>query len=133
MANRKLISWRIDSLSESDQVKLNAWLDQQQNIQKSITNVVMHTINQLGISDVMSFENQKRLYQDFAAGAPAPVAPVVIVKEPVSNEPVEPASVPHVEQIDGEKYIVQPDPEPQQVKNNENKNDDDIYGALGDL
>lgn len=107
MAKRKLISWRIDNLSVEEQDKLNAWLDQQHNIQKSITNVVMHTINQIGISDVMSFENQKRLYQDFAAGAQAPVVPVITQKV-VTAEPKRVVETTVVEVKNIEKQPVEP-------------------------
>jgi len=63
-SNRKLISWRIDSLDPREQEIINEWLDNQQNIQKSITNVVQHMINRFGTTDIMSFENQRVLYTE---------------------------------------------------------------------
>jgi len=63
-SNRKLISWRIDSLDQREQDIINEWLDNQQNIQKSITNVVQHMINRFGTTDIMNFENQRALYTE---------------------------------------------------------------------
>lgn len=63
-SNRKLISWRIDSLDLREQEIINEWLDNQQNIQKSITNVVQHMINRFGTTDIMNFENQRALYTE---------------------------------------------------------------------
>lgn len=63
-SNRKLISWRIDSLDLREQEIINEWLDNQQNIQKSITNVVQHMIDRFGTTDIMNFENQRALYTE---------------------------------------------------------------------
>lgn len=60
--NRKLISWRIEKLEQTQQDTINDWLDNQQNIQQSLTNVVLHMINRFGTTDIMNYENQKALY-----------------------------------------------------------------------
>lgn len=87
MANRKLISWRIDNLDQREQDEINAWLDQQQNIQKSITNVVQHMINRFGHTDIMSYNNQRALYTDTENTVGVLVDPVV---NQTSKEVIEP-------------------------------------------
>lgn len=60
--DRKLVSWRLEKLEKDQQVAINAWLNAQQNIQLSLTNVVQHMIDQFGIIDIMNYDVQKVLY-----------------------------------------------------------------------
>lgn len=62
MENRKLVSWRLEKLDKKQQDTINAWLDAQQNIQLSLTNVVQHMIDRYGITDIMNYDVQKSLY-----------------------------------------------------------------------
>ena len=62
MENRKLVSWRLEKLEKKQQDTINAWLNAQQNIQLSLTNVVQHMIDRYGITDIMNYDVQKLLY-----------------------------------------------------------------------
>lgn len=62
MENRKLVSWRLEKLDKKQQDTINAWLDKQQNIQLSLTNIVQHMIDRYGITDIMDYDVQKSLY-----------------------------------------------------------------------
>lgn len=62
MENRKLVSWRLEKLEKKQQDTINAWLNAQQNIQLSLTNVVQHMIDRYGITDIMNYDVQKSLY-----------------------------------------------------------------------
>lgn len=74
--SRKIISWRLERLSEHEQSVINQWADQQDNIQQSITNLVMHAINRFGPTvDIMNFDIQKALHAEgLATGVTVPVA-----------------------------------------------------------
>lgn len=62
MTKRKNVSWRLSDQVESEQI--NEWLGQQKNIQKSITNVVMHMIDRFGVRNITDYDIQKILYQE---------------------------------------------------------------------
>ncbi|GAB6892110.1 MULTISPECIES: hypothetical protein [Geobacillus] len=66
MAKRKIVTWRVADTPQSDLI--NEWLDKQQNIQVSLTNIVLHMINRFGIKDIMDYDIQKILYQEFSSG-----------------------------------------------------------------
>ncbi|WP_309138316.1 hypothetical protein [Parageobacillus sp. VR-IP] len=66
MAKRKIVTWRVADTPQSDLI--NEWLDKQQNIQVSLTNIVLHMINRFGIKDIMDYGIQKILYQEFSSG-----------------------------------------------------------------
>lgn len=61
---RMQVSWRLDYLSDNERKKINAWLDQQANNQKSITNVVLHAIDRFGNADIMDHDIQKLLFRE---------------------------------------------------------------------
>ncbi|OMC81832.1 hypothetical protein BK128_21415 [Viridibacillus sp. FSL H7-0596] len=67
---RKLISWRIEQLNEQDRQRINDWLDQQNNIQNSLTNIALHMINRFGETDVMSYDVQRALFKDLEVTEP---------------------------------------------------------------
>lgn len=60
MKERKNVTWRVAEQSESD--KINKWLDKQQNIQVSLSNIVLHMINQFGYVNITDYQVQKQLY-----------------------------------------------------------------------
>lgn len=60
MKERKNVTWRVAEQSESD--KINKWLDKQQNIQISLSNIVLHMINQFGYVNITDYQVQKQLY-----------------------------------------------------------------------
>ncbi|GAB6004479.1 hypothetical protein JCM12214_03790 [Geobacillus vulcani] len=66
MAKRKIVTWRVADTPQSDLI--NEWLDKQQNIQVSLTNIVLHMINRFGIKDIMDYDIQRILYQEFSSG-----------------------------------------------------------------
>jgi len=62
MPNRKNVTWRIADNPQNDLI--NQWLDQQKNIQESITNIVLHMIDRFGIQNITDYDIQKILYQE---------------------------------------------------------------------
>lgn len=63
---RKNVSWRVSDQPESDLI--NDWLDQQKNIQDSLTNIILHTISRFGTRNITDYDIQKILYQESAVG-----------------------------------------------------------------
>jgi hypothetical protein len=61
---RKMVSWRLSNLSETDQQKINEWADNQHSIQDSLTSLVKHYIERFGSLNVLEYEVQKQLYAD---------------------------------------------------------------------
>ncbi|MYL43980.1 hypothetical protein [Virgibacillus salexigens] len=68
MPNRKNVQWRVGEHSESD--KINKWLDQQKNIQDSLTNIVLHMIERFGMQNITDYDIQKILYQESLSDNP---------------------------------------------------------------
>ncbi|MEX3625804.1 hypothetical protein [Viridibacillus arvi] len=62
---RTQVSWRLEKLKENEQKTIDAWLDHQGNIQTTLTNIAMHMINRFGNTDIMSYENQRELFNLF--------------------------------------------------------------------
>src|SRR5699024_11373648 len=60
MKERKNVTWRVGEQSEKE--KINKWLDKQDNIQVSLSNIVMHMINQFGYVNITDYQVQKQLY-----------------------------------------------------------------------
>lgn len=94
---RKVVSWRVADHSESE--ILNQWLDKQNNIQESISNIILHIIDQYGCRNITDYEIQKALYQRVAFNhspsihnQPVITQPVVqeapIPEPPIENNPV---------------------------------------------
>ena len=61
---RTQITWKLDRLSKKQQDKVNNWADQQQNMQTSITNIMLHMIDRYGEVDFMDFDVQKVLFAE---------------------------------------------------------------------
>lgn len=59
---RKNVTWRISEHPENE--RLNNWLDQQKNIQDSITNIVLHMIDRFGNRNITNYDIQKILFQE---------------------------------------------------------------------
>lgn len=112
MENRKLVSWRLEKLPKNQQDTINDWLDAQQNIQLSLTNVVQHMIDRFGVTDIMNYDVQKALYTNPEA---------TMIESPVKNE---------IKELNKENQIA-PSPEQsnkQQIASNDKE--DDLYGDL---
>jgi len=62
LPKRKNVTWRIADNPQNDLI--NDWLDQQKNIQDSITNIVLHMIDRFGIQNITDYDIQKILYQE---------------------------------------------------------------------
>ena len=114
MENRKLVSWRLEKLDKKQQDTINAWLNAQQNIQLSLTNVVQHMIDRYGITDIMNYDVQKSLYTN----------PDAIAVEKTASTQI---------QTTGEKESIAPKPD-QNVQLSSNGNeDDDLYDDLNNV
>ena len=85
---RNFVSWRLDKLSDTERAKINDWLDGQGNIQKSITNVVLHMIERFGHDDILDYEIQKTLYGESTSSVSVKpsVTPVTQESKPESVE-----------------------------------------------
>lgn len=62
--SRTQITWKLDRLSKKQQEQANKWADQQQNIQTSVTNIILHMIDRYGYVDFMDFDVQKDLFKE---------------------------------------------------------------------
>lgn len=62
MPTRKNVSWRVIDAPHSEAI--NKWLDEQKNIQDSLTNIVLHMIERFGIRNITDYDIQKMLYQE---------------------------------------------------------------------
>lgn len=111
MENRKLVSWRLEKLDKKQQDTINSWLDAQQNIQLSLTNIVQHMIDRYGITDIMNYDVQKSLYTNPDA---------VIIDKQKENK---------VETIQKETLNSQA---PEITLTHTDSSSDDLYSALGD-
>lgn len=116
MESRKLVSWRLEKLDKNQQDTINAWLDAQQNIQLSLTNVVQHMIDRFGITDIMNYDVQKALYTN-------PDATLVV--KPTKNE----ITAPNEEE---KETVSSPEPNDKQTNVNQEKKDHDFYDDLAD-
>ena len=110
MAKRKIVTWRVADTPQSDLI--NEWLDKQQNIQVSLTNIVLHMINRFGIKDIMDYDIQRILYQEFSSGTSKENR---TVSNP--NEEAEKAAA---------KSLNNPDPKKDRDKQNQD-DDNDLY------
>jgi hypothetical protein len=59
--NREQVSWR---LKEPHYQTFNDWCNAQDNVQESLTNIVLHLIERFGNRNIRDFDIQKALYQD---------------------------------------------------------------------
>lgn len=59
---RKVIGLKLENLPTKERELINEWASNQTNIQKSISNILMHIITWNGVEDVMGFDTQRRLY-----------------------------------------------------------------------
>lgn len=158
MADRKLVSWRIENLEPNQRDVINDWLDAQSNIQLSLTSLALHMIEHFGYTDIMSFDVQKTLY---IQSNTIPAVPVVSVPtpKPVEQTPIEedeseeikvdttftealPEDPPKAEQKveqkvehkvetkETPKVEQKPAPVAEQTKNDGNSGNDDLYDDL---
>ncbi|MEH7510638.1 hypothetical protein V7159_23645, partial [Priestia megaterium] len=59
--HRKAVNLRLANHKQSN--ILNEWLNNQDNIQDSITNVILHIIDQYGMRNITDFDVQKAMHQ----------------------------------------------------------------------
>jgi len=109
VAKRKIVTWRVADPPQSDLI--NEWLDKQQNIQVSLTNIVLHMINRFGIKDIMDYDIQRILYQEFSSGTSKENRTVS------NNEEAEKVAA---------KSLNNPDPKKDRDKENQD-DDNDLY------
>ena len=115
MAKRKIVTWRVADPPQSDLI--NEWLDKQQNIQVSLTNIVLHMINRFGIKDIMDYDIQRILYQEFSSGTSKENRTVSNQNEEADNEEAEKVAA---------KSLNNPDPKKDRDKENQD-DDNDLY------
>ena len=115
MAKRKIVTWRVADTPKSDLI--NEWLDKQQNIQVSLTNIVLHMINRFGIKDIMDYDIQRILYQEFSSGTSKENRTVSNQNEEADNEEAEKVAA---------KSLNNPDPKKDRDKENQD-DDNDLY------
>ncbi|WP_338130823.1 hypothetical protein [Anoxybacillus flavithermus] len=118
MAKRKIVTWRVADTPQSDLI--NEWLDKQQNIQVSLTNIVLHMINRFGIKDIMDYDIQRILYQEFSSGTSKENRTVSN-----QNEEAEKADNEEAEKV-AAKSLSNPDPKKDRDKENQD-DDNDLY------
>ncbi|MED3731097.1 hypothetical protein [Geobacillus stearothermophilus] len=118
MAKRKIVTWRVADTPQSDVI--NEWLDKQQNIQVSLTNIVLHMINRFGIKDIMDYDIQRILYQEFSSGTSKENRTVSN-----QNEEAEKADNEEAEKV-AAKSLNNPDPKKDRDKENQD-DDNDLY------
>jgi len=111
MENRKLVSWRLEKLPKNQQDTINDWLDAQQNIQLSLTNVVQHMIDRFGVTDIMNYDVQKALYTN----------PEATLIENPKNE---------IKEINKENQIASLPEQSNTLQITSDDKDDDLYGEL---
>ena len=120
MAKRKIVTWRVADTPQSDLI--NEWLDKQQNIQVSLTNIVLHMINRFGIKDIMDYDIQRILYQEFSSGTSKENRTVSN-----QNEEAEKADNEEAEKV-AAKSLNNPDPKKDRDKEGQDQDDDnDLY------
>lgn len=91
---RKMISFKIENLSEKERQVVDAWADGQSNIQQSLANVVMHIVGLVGNADVMDFDVQRKLHTLFAerslpiAQVKSAASPANVAKVPTTQDDV---------------------------------------------
>lgn len=115
MAKRKIVTWRVADTPQSDLI--NEWLDKQQNIQVSLTNIVLHMINRFGIKDIMDYDIQRILYQEFSSGTSKENRTVSNQNEEADNKEAEKVAA---------KSLNNPDPKKDRDKENQD-DDNDLY------
>ncbi|MGG3748218.1 hypothetical protein ABET15_16895 [Heyndrickxia faecalis] len=118
LAKRKIVTWRVADTPQSDLI--NEWLDKQQNIQVSLTNIVLHMINRFGIKDIMDYDIQRILYQEFSSGTSKENRTVSN-----QNEEAEKADNEEAEKV-AAKSLNNPDPKKDRDKQNQD-DDNDLY------
>ena len=118
MTKRKIVTWRVADTPQSDLI--NEWLDKQQNIQVSLTNIVLHMINRFGIKDIMDYDIQRILYQEFSSGTSKENRTVSN-----QNEEAEKADNEEAEKV-AAKSLNNPDPKKDRDKENQD-DDNDLY------
>lgn len=94
---RTQITWKLDRLSEKQKVKVNRWGDNQQNMQASITSVMLHMIDRFGDGvDFLDFDVQKELYTEVVRNSAITEQQIDnendTTKEPVIKEQVQDSS-----------------------------------------
>ncbi len=72
MKERQNVTWRVAEQSESKNI--NKWLDNQQNIQVSLANIVLHMIDKFGYVNITDYQVQKQLF-----------GKITEVKQPIEN------------------------------------------------
>ncbi|ABO68801.1 Hypothetical protein GTNG_3468 (plasmid) [Geobacillus thermodenitrificans NG80-2] len=118
VAKRKIVTWRVVDTPQSDLI--NEWLDKQQNIQVSLTNIVLHMINRFGIKDIMDYDIQRILYQEFSSGTSKENRTVSN-----QNEEAEKADNEEAEKV-AAKSLNNPAPKKDRDKQNQD-DDNDLY------
>lgn len=105
MKERKNVTWRVGEQSEKE--KINKWLDKQDNIQVSLSNIVMHMINQFGYVNITDYQVQKQLY-----------GKITEIKQPIEDTEYE-------ERDATETFHVEKDD-----KKNDSKKEKDMYDGV---
>lgn len=98
--DRKQVSWRLDKLPENESSTINTWLSEQSNIQKSITNVILHTIERFGNKDIMNHDIQKVLYSDNPIAQEEVIVPRAEVTQPKEISQAKPPKIEKEAQIE---------------------------------
>ena len=88
---RKMISFKIENLSEKERAIVDAWANEQGNLQQSLANIIMHVVSWNGNADVMDFEVQRKLHSILA-----------------SNEQIGQAQVPSIQSDESKSKEVAP-------------------------
>src|SRR5699024_10126816 len=105
MKERKNVTWRVGEQSEKE--KINKWSDKQDNIQVSLSNIVMHMINQFGYVNITDYQVQKKLY--------GKITEIIQKIENTENEERNTTETCHVEKDD---------------KKNDSKKEKDMYDGV---
>lgn len=100
MKERKNVTWRVAEHSESK--KINKWLDNQQNIQVSLANIVLHMIDRYGYVNITDYQVQKLLYGKIT-DIPQPIENEEESNKKSSNEKVNAEPVKEVDRKDKAK------------------------------
>ena len=97
---RKMISYKLENLPDKEREIVNEWASVQNNIQQSITNVILHIVSNVGNVDVMDFDVQRELHSLFDKDQIDKKKDFVDVKTNITEAPPKTAEVKPVESSD---------------------------------
>lgn len=81
--SRQNVTWRVGELSEQESI--NKWIDEQKNIQSTLTTLALHMIDRFGYRNITDHDIQKVMYHELLIG-PLPAAPdTLTVTTPAPN------------------------------------------------